>query len=203
MLQVAELVCFSPQNPRKRRCKDACSTYLKGKSHKPHKLGTDLQQGLSDTTTNHSDARDNDLHSLQTMEAAQPCKKHCSVMEVVTRMWNDGRLATPPKLGALNTMVWTPQLTLNSVALFWSFSVFSFYFETFSQNMLHNESTMKFPYFRMTDHKSKCSICVIHHTIINLIHPPYHHSLTIPFDSSTMPSFFNHTIWFIHHTIIL
>ena len=45
-------------NPQKRRREDACSTYLKGKSHKPHKLRTDLQQGLSDDTTNHSDARD-------------------------------------------------------------------------------------------------------------------------------------------------
>ena len=82
MLQVAELVCFSPKmavNPQKRRREDACSTYLKGKSCKPHKLRTDLQQGLSDDTTNHSDACDNDLHSLQTMEAAQPRRKHCSV----------------------------------------------------------------------------------------------------------------------------
>lgn len=58
-------------------------------------------------------------------------------MEVVTRMWNDGRLAILPELGALIPWVWTPQLTRNSVALFWSFSVFSSYFETLSQNMCY------------------------------------------------------------------
>ena len=44
-------------NPWKRRRKDACTAYLKGKSRKPHKLRTDLQRGLSDDTTSHSDAR--------------------------------------------------------------------------------------------------------------------------------------------------
>ena len=56
-------------NPRKRRHEDACSTYLKGKSHKPHKLRTDLQQGLSYDTTNHSDTRDR----------ANACKSPCTI----------------------------------------------------------------------------------------------------------------------------
>jgi len=60
---------------RSRRCKDACTTYLKGKSRKPHKLRTDLQRGLSDDTTSHSDARNDTSTRMSPCTTCDPVLK--------------------------------------------------------------------------------------------------------------------------------